>query len=87
MTASEAALPAFDAAGYVQAFRSAGYAVTYLPPGRDGRAAFCLGHGSRTGFGQDIVDLGNRWEPEWRRHPDAVDRVAEFLAAETIGHA
>jgi len=85
VTASEAALPAFDAAGYVQAFRSAGYAVTILPPGRDGRAPFCLGHGSRTGFGRDIVDLANRWGPEWRRYPDAADRVAEFLAAERDG--
>jgi len=80
--ASGAALPAFNAAGYVQAFRSAGYAVTYLPPGRDGRATFCLGHGSRTGFGRDIVDLADRWGPEWRRHSDALDQVAAYLAAE-----
>ncbi len=50
-------------------------------------ATFCLGHRSRTGFGLDIVDLANRWGPDWRRHPDAVDRVAEFLAAEAIGYA
>jgi len=51
------------------------------------RRATGYSHGSRTGFGRDIVDLANRWEPEWRRHPDAVDCVSEFLAAERDGLA